>query len=417
MEQQYKLKAFQKYFPASYLVIFIGFLVFGFSENIKGPAIPRIQSDLGISELQIGTLLAYNSVGYLLACSFTGIVTSKLGVKISSLIAFGAMAISGIFIYVSSTYFTFSLSYFLMYVGNGMLEIVLAIFAAKVFIRNTGFMMNLSHFFYGLSSTIAPIIAASMMKWHLFGAELGWQGMYLIMLLFAIIPMIPTIFAKVPNKEETIEGERLSLIKLLKDPAAWMIVFLLSFGVIAEMAFGGWLVNYLEKVHSWTMSSASLMLSVFFLCFMLSRLLLGPVTDKIGFTKSLIIFSGVAALSTILAVIIGTPGIFLFAVAGIGIAPIYPTVMALLAKRYPNGTETAITFTVTLMGVSLVIGNFMIGFIIDGAKKWFTAVNGLEIGLVRGLQSGFLFIGLCAFLCAISGLLLYRYLQKQHQVI
>lgn len=160
MQEAKKLNFLQKYLPASYLVIFVGFLIFGFSENIKGPAIPRIQSDFGATELQIGTLLAYNSIGYLLACSFTGIVTSKLGVKITSLIAFGTMAISGVFIYISSTYFAFSLSYFIMYVGNGMLEIVLAIFAAKIFIRNTGFMMNLSHFFYGLSSTVAPIVAA-----------------------------------------------------------------------------------------------------------------------------------------------------------------------------------------------------------------------------------------------------------------
>src|SRR5690606_31808639 len=162
MEQAQKLNFIQKYLPASYLVIFIGFLVFGFSENIKGPAIPRMQSDFGINELQIGMLLAYNSIGYLLACSFTGIVTLKLGVISTSFNVVRSMTISSLFIYIANTYFTFSLSYFLMYVGNGMLEIVLAIFAAKIFIRNTGFMINLSHFFYGLSSTIAPIIAASI---------------------------------------------------------------------------------------------------------------------------------------------------------------------------------------------------------------------------------------------------------------
>lgn len=416
MQQAQRLSFFQKYLPASYLVIFVGFLIFGFSENIKGPAIPRIQSDFGATELQVGTLLAYNSIGYLLACTFTGIVTSKLGVKISSLIAFGAMALSGVFIYISSTYFTFSLSYFFMYVGNGMLEIVLAIFAAKIFIRNTGFMMNLSHFFYGLSSTVAPIIAAGMMKWYVFGAELGWQGMYLIMLLLSIIPMIPTVFAKVPKNEVAIE-DRISIKVFIKDPAAWMIVSILSFGVIAEMAFGGWLVNFLEKAYDWSTASASTMLSVFFLCFMLARLLLGPVTDRIGFIKSLIIFSGLAGISTLLAVFFGAPGVFLFAFAGIGVAPIYPTVMALLAKRYPNGTETAITFTVTLMGIALVMGNFLIGIIIDLFKQWFSQINGSEIGLIRGLQSGFIFVGLCAIICSLSGIVLYRYLHKKQEIM
>ncbi|HLU23128.1 MAG TPA: MFS transporter [Bacillaceae bacterium] len=416
MEQAQKLNFIQKYLPASYLVIFIGFLVFGFSENIKGPAIPRMQSDFGINELQLGMLLAYNSIGYLLACSFTGIVTLKLGVKTTSFIAFGSMTISGLFIYIANTYFTFSLSYFLMYVGNGMLEIVLAIFAAKIFIRNTGFMMNLSHFFYGLSSTIAPIIAASMMGWHIFGHDLGWRGMYLIMLSLCIIPMIPTIFIKEPK--QTIEKEDKMPVKVfLKDPAAWLIIAILSFGVIAELSIGGWLVNYLEKAHNWTTAKSSAMLSIFFLFFMLARLLLGPIIDKVGFTKSLIYFSGIATFSIILGVLLGSPGVFLFALAGVGVAPIYPTVMALLAKRYPNGTETAITFTVTLMGIALVIGNMLIGFVIDVFKQWFTKLQGAEVGLIRGLQSGFIFIGLCALFCTLAGIFLYRYLQRKEEVI
>ncbi|GJM74777.1 hypothetical protein HMSSN036_69930 [Paenibacillus macerans] len=80
--------------------------------------------------------------------------------------------------------------------------------------------------------------------------------------------------------------------QLMRDPAIWLIVLVLSFGVISEMAVGGWLVNFLEKAYHWNTSSASGMLSAFFVCFTFARLLLGPVTDKIGFTLSLILFSG-----------------------------------------------------------------------------------------------------------------------------
>lgn len=255
-----------------------------------------------------------------------------------------------------------------------------------------------------------------MMKWYVFGAELGWQGMYLIMLLLSIIPMIPTVFAKIPKNEVAVE-DRVSIKSFFKDPAAWMIVSILSFGVVAEMAFGGWLVNFLEKAYDWSTTSASTMLSVFFLCFMLARLLLGPVTDRIGFTKSLIVFSGLAGISTLLAVFSGETGVFLFALAGIGVAPIYPTVMALLAKRYPNGTETAITFTVTLLGIALVIGNFLIGFIVELSKQWFSQLYGSDVGLIRGLQSGFIFIGLCAVICSLSSIVLYRYLHKKQKLL
>jgi MFS family permease len=407
----------KKYIPLSFLVIFLGYLVFGFSENIKGPAIPKMQTDYGIDELQVGFLLAINSIGFLIACSFTGAFSSKFGIKLTSLLAFGSMALSGVFIYFSSNFMIFSVSYFIMYLGNGMLEIALAILAARTFTKNTGFMMNLSHFFYGLSSTAAPMLAAVLMGMKFFGdGELGWQGMYLLMLSLCIIPMIPAFFSTFPENHTT-AVERMPIKSFLQDKVAWLIILILSFGVIVELSIAGWLVNFLERSFHWSSASSSAMLSIFFLCFMVGRLLLGFVTDKIGFMLSIIIFSALAGISTILAVMFGTPGVWLYALAGFGIAPVYPTVMALIAKRYPNGIDAAITVTVTLMGIVVVISNLLLGALIEFFKRWFTSFLGTELGLMRGFQAGFMFIGVCGLLCSIFSIILYRYLKKQNELM
>nr|WP_231638515.1 MFS transporter [Paenibacillus sp. JCM 10914] len=394
--------------------IFLGFIVFGISENIKGPAIPRIQFDFHLDEMQIGTLLSLNALGYLIACSFTAILTRTIGIKWVSMLAFGSMAISGIFIFLSHSYPLFTASYFLMYIGNGMLEIGLAILAARIFIRNTGTMMNLSHFFYGLSSTVAPMIATGLMTVTLFGHTLDWRGMYLAMLMLSVLPMIPALMSKFPGDDET-ATDRIPLKRLVKDPALWLVVMILSFGVVSEMAVGGWLVNFLEKSYNWEPAAAAGMLSAFFLCFSAARLLLGPLIDRIGFTLSIIILSGLTGICTFIAIFGGESYAFLFAAAGIGIAPIYPTVMALIAKKYPKESDTAITFTVTMMGIGSVIGNYAIGAITNGFKNMYGSST--DLGLLRGLQAGYGFIGLCAILCSIFGMILYRYLKKRNQLI
>ncbi|GLX65700.1 MFS transporter [Paenibacillus glycanilyticus] len=395
-------------------VVFGGFLIFGFSENIKGPAIPRMQADFSLSEAQIGMLLALNSLGYLIACSFTAWLVKTIGIKLTTLLSFGSMVISGFCLYYSVNYSTMVLSYFFMYIGNGLLEIALAILAAQIFTRNTGTMMNLAHFFYGLSSIVAPLLAANLMGVHLFGAsaELGWRGMYCLMLSLAILPMIPTILAKSPKKEEK-HGERLSLKEYMKDKAAWLLVGVLSLGVVSELAIGSWLVNFLEKAYDWSSGESAGMLSAFFLCFTFARLVLGPVTDRIGYTLSLILLSAFSGLCSIAAVIAGEPGAFLFAVAGIGIAPIYPTVMALIAKRYPKESDTAITFTVTLMGIATVAGNYLIGLIIELFKNGFAEAAHPKAGLIAGLQAGYVFIGACALLCSVMSVWLYRHLKQR----
>ncbi|GIO15458.1 major facilitator superfamily protein [Cohnella xylanilytica] len=397
-------------------VVFGGFLVFGFSENVKGPAIPRMQADFGLNEAQLGVLLALNSLGYLVACSFTSALSARIGVKATGILAFGSMAVSGVLMYVSANYAALSASYFLMYIGNGMLEIGLAIMAARIFTKNTGTMMNLAHFFYGLSSTVAPLIAASMMGWHMGGGgELGWRGMYLIMLSLSLLPIIPSLLGKFPGEVHAKE-DRVSLRVLSRDPIAWLIVAILSFGVVSELAVGSWLVNFLEKAYGWSSTDASGMLSVFFLFFMLARLFLGPVTDKIGYTLSVMIFSAFSGLCSLAAIAIGEPAAVLFAVAGVGISPIYPTVMAMIAKRYPKGTDTAITFTVTLMGIASFVGNLVIGYIIDFVRRIVAGQGGGDSQIV-GLQAGYVFIAAMALLCSACCVLLYVILRRRGEVI
>lgn len=97
------------------------------------------------------------------------------------------------------------------------------------------------------------------------------------------------------------------------------------------------------------------------------------------------------------------------------IAMIYPTVMAFIAKRYPKGSDTAITFTVTLMGLGSVIGNYAIGGVIELVKRSFGADS--AIGLLRGSQAGYGVIGLCAAFSAISGIILFVYLKRRQQLI
>ncbi len=409
-----RLKDFNKVYALQLATIFLGFIIFGISENIKGPAIPRIQFDFNLNEQQLGTLLSLNALGYLIACSFTAVLVRKWGIKAASILSFASMLVSGIFIFLSHTYPLFSASYFLMYIGNGMLEIALAILGARIFVRNTGAMMNLSHAFYGLSSTVAPLIATKVMTVQVFGQTLDWRGMYLVMLSLAVLPILTAVRSSFPG-DDLADASRTPFKVLLRDPALWLMVLILTFGVVSELAVGGWLVNFLEKAYHWSTVEASGMLSVFFLLFAVSRFLLGPVTDRIGFALSFIIFSGFSAICTFAAIIGGEQWSFLFAAAGIGIAMIYPTVMAFIAKRYPRGSDTAITFTVTLMGLGSVIGNYVIGFVIEMVKRIYGEEDSL--GLLRGLQAGYGFIGLCALLCAVSGCILYRYLKKRGELI
>ena len=382
-------------------VVFGGYLIFGVSENMKGPALPRMQDDFRLEEWQLGVLLAFNSIGFLLACSFAGGVIRRIGLRTALLLSFGFMAASGWLIGSAPGFVLFAAAFFFLYLWNGLLEIALAVLSAKLFTRNTGFMMNLSHFFYGLSSTAAPLAATALMGWDPGGGALGWRGMYAALLALCVLPMLPSLLSKFPREEAEPGQERVTWRGFAKDKIAWCVVVMLSCGVTAEMAAGGWLVNFLERAYGWDNARASWMLSSFFFCFMAARLVLGPLTDRFGFVRSVIVFAGLSGLCTCVGVLLGEPGAALLALAGAGIAPVYPTVMAFLARRYPVGTEAAITFTVTTIGILGVAGNFLIGAATDAL----------------GYRAGYFLIGVNALACAAAGGLLYRWLRREGRVI
>lgn len=375
--------------------------MFGVSENMKGPALPRMQEDFRLSEWHLGLLLAINSIAFLLACSFAGGVIRRIGLRTALVLTFAGMATSGFLIGGAPSLGLFVAAFFFMYAWNGFLEIALAVLSARLFTKNTGFMMNLSHFFYGLSSSVSPLAASVVMGWNPGGGDLGWRGMYAVLLLICALPILPTMLSRFPPETPGPEAERVTWRSFARDKVAWCVVVLLAFGVTAELAAGGWLVNYLEKEFSWQPLRASGFLSAFFLCFMASRLAFGPLTDKLGFVKSIILFASVSGAFTCLGVLLGEPGAALLALAGAGIGPVYPTVMAFLARRYPVGTDAAITFTVTAIGVLGIAGNLGLGAATD----------------VLGYRAGYFLIGASALACAAAGLLLYRWLRTEGRVI
>lgn len=396
------------------LTVYLGFIVFGLSENIKGPAIPRMQISFQLDEAQIGTLLSLNSLGYLIACMFTGLLVRKIGIKATSIISFASMVLAGVLIWLSDSYGWLVGSTFLLYIGNGMLEIGLAILAARIFTRNTGTMMNLAHFFYGLSSIVAPLLATGLMSLSIAGHTIDWRFMYFIVLAFSLIPIIPALMGKFPG-DEVQPHERKSFRTLMSDRSLWLLVGILTFGVISELSVGGWLVNFLEKSYQWSTVSASGMLSSFFIGFSLARLLLGPIIDRIGYTLSVIIVSLFAAVCTFIAVLGGESLAIFFALAGAGVAPIYPTVMAFISKRYPQDSDVVISFIVTVMGVGTVAGNYIIGLIVNVVKQIFGGET--QLAIMRGYQAGYLFIGFCALLCGVLSIILYLHLKRRSELI
>jgi fucose permease len=324
------------------------------------------------------------------------------------------MPVSGLLICFAPSFAMLIAAFFTLNLGFGMLEIAAGVIAATTFTKNTGTMLNIAHFFYGIGASVSPIFSAGLMLARFGERILGWRYMYLIVLSIALIPAMLALIGRI--KKQDYNKKKTGYAAILRKPTLWLTVMILALGAVSEMGIGAWLVNYLEKAYSYSSEQAALQLTLFFVCFTLTRLLIGPVIDRIGFINSLIIVTAFAGVMIITGVLIGENGVVLLVLAGIGIAPVFPTVMAVLAKLFADEIDLAMTTAMTIMGITVTPANLLLGGIINRARLMFTDTYG-EAGVGRAYAAGYMFLGICCIGAFIFALLLRSRQKKLGQLV
>ena len=198
---------------------------------------------------------------------------------------------------------------------------------------------------------------------------------------------------------------------MLKRPTTWLVVLVLLFGLIAEGGMASWFVAFLESAHGFSGDRAALYLTLYYLSFTLARLILGPLIDRIGFINSLIISLAFAGVMILLGLVFGEGGAPLIVLAGIGVAPLFPTVMAVIAKLFLDVIEIAMTTIMTLIGILVIPTNFLMVGVLEQARSFFAGYYG-EAGDAMAFSVAFSVFGISCLVSCMFALIL-RHRQKK----
>jgi len=396
------------------IAIFASFAIFGIADNIRGTVIPRIQAEFLLSELHLGLMLAINSSGYLIGCLITASIAKRIGIKYCHVLGLLLIAIAGVCIFFSQSFIMVVASLFLLNFAFGIMEIAVGVIAAKTFTENTGTMMNLAHFAFGAGAVFAPLISTSIMAAQFGDLVSSWRYVYLIALSFALIPMIPVLIGRLQKSDNA--KKKTGVMLMLKKPSVWLVLLVLFFGVTAENGIASWFVTYLESAYAFPSDRAATFLTLYFVAFTVARLIIGPFIDRFGFINSLIVATAFSGVMITLGVVFGEGGAPLIILAGIGIAPIFPTVMAVIAKLFSDTIELAMTAIMTMIGIMTIPSNLMIGGIIRQARVSFTASYGQD-GVAMAFSAGFLIFGTSCFIACIFTLVLRQRQKKAGKLV
>lgn len=343
---------------------FLSYFLFGFIDNMKGPVLPRLLSDMNYNYSTGGIIVFSEYTGFFISTFLAGALADLFGKK-STLIIAGICLILGVIGYGASGDLILFISFiFLIGLGAGSLELSGSNIISGIHGENKGRYLNLLNAFYGIGSIMVPILISI-----LFRLETSWRAVYRYS-LFVIIP-ITVFFAILKFPEEnTFKGQtgkinfQELLHSLLKRDVLPMYFVIFAY-VAAEISMATWLAAFLQEVKHTSSTTSSLYLSLYFAGMTAGRLLGSLLVDKIGYLKSLFIFS-IMAFMCIITGIFGPPETaMVLAFTGFWFSIIFPTSTAVISEVPSRHSGTMLGIFFAFGGLGGMFGPWLTGRVND----------------------------------------------------
>ena len=352
---------------------FLAFFIFGFTDNLKGPTLPPILTELNINYGVGGNIFFGEYVGFLISTLLTGILADRFGLKLVLLFAGFCLAlgVGGYSAFLSASWLAASL--FVVGLGLGAFELGPNAIIVSLHHARKGLFLNLMAVMHGLGSMLAPLFAAWM-----FGLNVNWRIIYRwdFSLIAAFILLV--VFLRFPKAEEKSQLNFRLIPKIaFGGPMSWFYVAI-GLYVSAEIGVASWLVVFLQQVHHQTVTSSNQSLSLFFAMLMAGRLLGGFLVHRVGYLRS-IFFASLGALICISLGLFGPAQYsFFLPLTGFFFSIIFPTITAAVSDTRSENVNTLLGVLFTFAGLGGVLGPWLVGW----TSSLFDLRTGFSVNLV-----------------------------------
>lgn len=346
--------------------IFMLMILNAMAENTRGIFIPSFKSDFSIDNSGIGVMLFIGSLAYILFSYIGGILCEKIGQKRVIILGVSFMVLSLVFLSVVDSYMGFLIGMFIMNTGLSLASIAINTIVPVLLISYQAILMNLIHFCYGVGGASGQAISGELMS-----RGFTWRNIYLGIAVLFVILLISFSFIKMPHTHKHNQGNKVSILNVLKNKVVFFYVFALGFYVFAEIATTSWLVNYIKDNYKYDSSKSAFYSVMFLVIFSIGRLVGGFVVEKLGALKTTMGSLIIAVSLFTLGLVIGEKGLMVISISGFFFAITFPTLVLTISKVFKQNTSYITGVIVTLTSSVNMLLNLVIGKLNDKIGTYF----------------------------------------------
>ena len=342
----------------------LGILTYGLIAALLGTVLPELGERFGLSAEQSGLIATMQALGLMIASVAVGPIVDNKGKKTGIVAGLGGITLGLIGLIFATSYGIALASILVLGLGGGMLVTGSNALISEISEEKRASALNLLNMFFGLGTMITPLLAANV------GALSSTYALSIALTAFAALTLLVNVATPMPPPT----GERgfvaADAPALLRQPALYLLSLMLFLYVACEVGVFNWLVKYLVDEQGVEISYAQNVLGWgFALGLLLGRVIVSRILLAVAEIKVTLWASAAMMVTTFAMLKVGDPvlvGVSVF-VAGLAMAPMFPTTLGICGNVFTKMTGTAMGIVITSGWIGLTLSSYIIGFVAERA--------------------------------------------------
>ena len=344
--------------------VIVAIFVYGMISAMLGTILPDLSDRFRLSPRQNGTIAFAQAIGLIIASLGVGPLLDSEGKKLGLIIGLALIATALLALPRSSGFRSIVFLLFLLGVGGGIVVTGANALVSDVGEAHRATALNLVNLFFGLGGLATPFIAA-----NLFGRN--WVRLCYTIAALTVVSLAIEASTKMPAPTGAGGFVLADAAPVLGRPLLFLLGLFLFLYVSCEVGIWNWLPRHLIAQGIPESRALNILSLGFALGLLIGRVAVSPILIHVPAITVLLFASVVMAISTFLMLRLSnsfTAAAMVF-LAGLSMAPVFPTTLAIVGDNFPRMTGTAIGFVITCGWIGLAVSSRIIGFIAGGDPR------------------------------------------------
>ncbi|MGB7546945.1 MAG: MFS transporter [Terracidiphilus sp.] len=347
--------------PVLIFAAILAIFVYGMIAAMLGTILPDLSDRFRLTPAQNGTIAFAQALGLMVASLGVGPLLDNQGDKMGLILGLAFIALALVALPRSPGFRSIVFLLFLLGVGGGIVVTGANALVSGVSEAHRATALNLVNLFFGLGGLATPFISANLFKKN-------WVRLCYTVASLTVVTLAIQAVAKMPAPAASSGFILADAGPVLGRPLLFLLGAFLFLYVSCEVGVWNWLPRHLIAQGIPESRALNILSLGFALGLLIGRVGVSPILMRVSPVQVLLAASIAMAAATWLMLQTTRPlaAAALVFIAGLAMAPVFPTTLAIVGNAFPRMTGTAIGFVITCGWAGLAVSSRLIGAIAGG---------------------------------------------------